>query len=71
MHIRIKNNTNALIKRKMMIGMRDVFVKEIINRKIGIKVTFNKERKKRYEIKFRSLGVHGIFVAKDWVPFVC
>ena len=37
-------------KRKKMIDHRDIFVTEIINRKIGIETTFNKEIKSCFEI---------------------
>ena len=45
-----------------MIDHRDIFVTEIINRKIGIETTCNKERKSYFEIYFRSLGTMNISV---------
>ena len=44
-----------------MIGDQDIFVTEIISRKIGIKITFNKERKSAIKM-FRSLGTMNISV---------
>ena len=49
-HIIISIITDAVIKRKKMIDNRDISVTEIIIRKIGIKTTFNKERKACFEI---------------------
>ena len=44
-HISISIITNAIIKRKKMIDHRNIIVTEIINRKIGIETTCNKEKK--------------------------
>ena len=43
-----------------MIIDRDIFVTEIINRKIGIKIIFNKERKKAKKNKCMPLGTMNI-----------
>ena len=57
--VRVHNSisiiTDAVIKRKKIIENRDIFVTEIIIRKIGIETTFNKERKSCFEIQLRSL----------------
>ncbi len=45
-----------------MIIDRDIFVTEIINRKIGIKLIFNKERKKAKKNKCMPLGTMNISV---------
>jgi len=45
-----------------MIIDRDIFVTEIINRKIGIKIIFNKERKKAKKNKCMPLGTMNISV---------
>ena len=49
-HISISNITDAVIKRKKMIDHRDIFVTEIINRKIGIETKYDKERKSCFGI---------------------
>ena len=50
LHISISIFTDAVIKRKQMIDHRYICVTEIINRKIGIETTYNKERKSCFEI---------------------